>query len=256
MASVPVAVVTTILILEALVIQPLRDDLMRQDKTIAESTHKLESTPTRDSLSAGLATLRRELDASRREVSEKNVLISNLSSKLKTQTTLPIEKQQDMDRESKAQGEAIQKPSNQNDSKREEPQPMVVASAEENDFIFSLQRCERSGGTVHCSGTIANKSPRRRKFRMTNETYVVDDSGNQYPYDYGTVILGAYYAGTISDMGQELEPDVPIKFTVSAKETDPSMLRLTLIIAYQTWEGSGITTRGKVVLKCNSISSR
>ncbi len=119
---------------------------------------------------------------------------------------------------------------------------------EDNDFIFQVKGCLRSGASVTCSGSINNKFSARRGLSL-NRVEILDDVGNQY--QYASWQLGAQ--GT----QQSLEPDLRMNFYVTVKDVSNEARILNLVFEYQfTTPGQGWSNGTKLALRNLSIQQR
>jgi len=129
---------------------------------------------------------------------------------------------------------------------REGPSPQppgepksAAMSVEENELLFVVKSCGRSGETLKCSGTVMNKGRTRQGFAFV-EVKFVDSLGSEYP---AFRISGITYIPRFAGPTTELEPDLPVSFLVGADRTDPTATNVTLIIRYVGFSG------GKVVFR-------
>jgi hypothetical protein len=65
-------------------------------------------------------------------------------------------------------------------SRLEEKRAPISTRAEDQFFSFELHECVKSGTTVECSLTVTNKGDDRRFNIWNRQTYLYDDSGNNY----------------------------------------------------------------------------
>ncbi|GEM_PF-870328 len=93
------------------------------------------------------------------------------------------------------------------------------------------KRLGSSGRTVSCAGSITNKTYKRRQVALWVGSSAVDDLGNQYPVL--NVTLGS--EGT----GQELEPDLPVNFSLSVNDVDPRATHVSIVVSYLYAPGMG-----------------
>jgi TolB-like protein len=122
-----------------------------------------------------------------------------------------------------------------------------LQSVEQDGWLFAARGCLRSGGEVTCTGFITNKSLKRRSLGVSEQSYLLDDLGNQYPAE-GT-LLGA------KNGYQELEPDLPMKFTVTVKEVEPSATSIAVVLVYSSVQGVNWAT-SQVSLRSIRLSPR
>ncbi len=148
-----------------------------------------------------------------------------------------------------------------------EPKSAAV-SVEENELLFVVKSCGRSGETLKCMGSVTNKSRRRRGVALV-EVKFLDNLGNEYPavrvsFPAAKLSLGipAWTAGSFlrtqrrmaAGVTAELEPDLPVNFSVGADHTDSAATGITLIITYQFQPSFGFEG-GKLVLRGIPIRS-
>jgi len=109
------------------------------------------------------------------------------------------------------------------------PNPAPAGSpgrqVEDNDFLFNLRGCFRSGNNVACQGSITNKASVRRQLFLETISDVLDDLGNQYQYP--SIQLGA------QGQSQWLEPDLPMNFFIGSKAVNPEARVINIILAYR-----------------------
>ncbi len=99
-------------------------------------------------------------------------------------------------------------------------------SVEDNALLFVLRSCRRSGRIVTCAGSITNKTEKRRDVILGYNSNAVDELGNQYAVPDNQLKLGS--GGT----RQDLEPDLPVNFSVSVNEVDPAATRISIVLGY------------------------
>jgi len=113
-------------------------------------------------------------------------------------------------------------------------------TAEESRFLFAVRKCQRSGKVLTCTGYVKNKSEKRRTINISfGGPTIVDDLGNQYSARYDRVRLGS--GGTV----QELEPDLPVNFSIEIEDADPAANKASLILSCYLPDQGGF----KVALK-------
>ncbi len=103
-------------------------------------------------------------------------------------------------------------------------------SVEENDLLFVLKSCRRSGRALSCVGSVTNKSDRRLSVYFGSGVQVVDDLGNQYKYEPPGNIKATLQFGR--DLSEQLEPSLPVKFSMSVNDIDPAATRVNIILSY------------------------
>jgi TolB-like protein len=98
----------------------------------------------------------------------------------------------------------------------------------DNEFVFQMKSCRRSGKTITCSGVITNKGPSTRDVWFDfGESYFVDDLGNQYQYQPKFQIqLGA------QGQRQNLEPELPMTFVAWAEAASLEARSMSLVLVY------------------------
>jgi TolB-like protein len=105
---------------------------------------------------------------------------------------------------------------------------------EENGLLFEVTGCLRSGRSVDCTMAITNKAARSRVVCFdSRQSYFVDNRGNTYREyvapDARLPVCGAPWSGQFR---AEIEPELPIKGVVSAKDVDPAATMLTYLMVY------------------------
>jgi len=141
-----------------------------------------------------------------------------------------------------------------------------AVSVEENEMLFVVKSCGRSGETLKCTGSVTNKARSRRNVSLV-EVRFVDNLGNEYPatrvsfpaakltFGIPASTVGSFLRAQEAiraGVTAELEPDLPVNFSVGADHADPTATRVTLIITYQFDPGSGFGRRapgGRLVLR-------
>jgi len=110
----------------------------------------------------------------------------------------------------------------------EPPQP--AATIRENDLIFTLTRCRRSGSGISCKGSVSNNLDRSRWVYFGSGIDVVDNLGGEYRFAPIRHMEAKLQFAT--DLIKELEPNLPINFTVEADNVDPAATKVTIILTY------------------------
>lgn len=117
---------------------------------------------------------------------------------------------------------------------------------EDNDFLFQLKGCFRSGNNVICLGSVTNKNPTRRQLTLDSpSTDVLDELGNQY--QYGTMQLGA------QGMRQWVEPDLQMNFSIATKEVNPEAKLLNVVLAYYFFQQTPYRNEGPLKVTFRNI---
>jgi TolB-like protein len=149
-------------------------------------------------------------------------------------------------------------------------QAAKAVSVEENDLLFVLRVCRRSGTVLSCAGSITNKAGERRRVSLSpNYSQVVDDQGNFYKVRrlaFGSVdskqeqgatvgagaaigaIVGAI-AGSQAQEQQELEPDLPINWFLSIDGVKPAASRINIVVAYSVGLGTATVFRPDAAMR-------
>jgi len=117
-------------------------------------------------------------------------------------------------------------------------------SVEENRVLFILKGCWRSGRTVSCDGSVTNKARQRRSVDLGWNSSAVDDLGDQYVVPDDHLALGS------GGQRQDLEPDLPVNFSLQIDDVNSAANRVTIVLGYGTGtQGSigGGATIGMIV---------
>ncbi|HEV2964491.1 MAG TPA: FlgO family outer membrane protein [Candidatus Angelobacter sp.] len=117
---------------------------------------------------------------------------------------------------------------------------------EDNDFIFQIKGCFRSGSNVTCTGSVTNKAQIRRQLWF-NRADILDELGNQY--QDGSLQLGAQGGN------QSLEPDLRMNFSVMVKTVSVEARMLNIILEY-SFSGAQNRYNLKVALRNIPIQQR
>jgi len=145
-------------------------------------------------------------------------------------------------------------------------QAAKAVSVEENDLLFVLRVCRRSGSVLSCAGSITNKAGERRQASLSSDyTQVVDDLGNSYKVrrvGFGNAdqsqeqvtigrgaALGAAIGAQRRQEEQELEPDLPINFFLSIDGVKPAASRINIVLAYSVGLGFAKVTLRNVPIQ-------
>jgi hypothetical protein len=123
----------------------------------------------------------------------------------------------------------------------------VVAS--DNYLAFTVRNCELFGRQLKCLGSVTNRDEKRRAFGIGHSSYLVDDSGNQFPITRSK--LGA------TELEQELEPDLPMSFEIYAGGLPSTLSRISLVLRYVVRPRLGVSGLGyNVLLRNISVSQK
>jgi len=124
------------------------------------------------------------------------------------------------------------------DLKSSEPSPVVSMKA--NGFTFAAQECKRLDSLLSCSGFVTNRTENHRLVNINAQTEgissVVDNSHNQYILQgpsRNRITFG------VSGTQQDLEKDIPIKFSISIVDFSTTAKSVNIILACWTNEPYG-----------------
>jgi len=97
-----------------------------------------------------------------------------------------------------------------------------MVSVEENDLLFALKTCRRSGSTISCAGSITNKGNYGRTVTLGVDwdfvgvhSDAVDDLGNQYKV-------------SLKRQDYNLESNLPINFSFGIDGVAPGASRINI----------------------------
>lgn len=216
-------------LLNVVVIQPLRDDVARQDKRLGELKEELQSSRSGTGSDNETAGLRAEIEATKLALASKDQVIEQLNKRLNetSMKSSPRGRSDDiggLQRESRSVSPPIAShtvPSSAAES------PSVSDQAEE--LLFRVKRCVRLGEKATCTVSIENKGDRKRRFFVrTYASYIVDNLGNKYSTDDRNF--------TVLDLGggKRLQPGLPTNISVSATNVSLDATTLSVVLDFGT----------------------
>jgi len=114
---------------------------------------------------------------------------------------------------------------------RMHPEEQPIASVVDNNFLFTVRSCERSGPQLKCFGSVTNKDEKRKVLGINvgvfrQYTDLVDSLGNQYH------VKRARLGVEDSPREQELEPDLPMNFMVQFDGVSTAVTRVSIVLNY------------------------
>ncbi len=105
---------------------------------------------------------------------------------------------------------------------------VVSVSAEADKLLFLLRACFRSKQKVICRGSVTDKSDGRIRVEFpysARDSFLEDDLGTTYS-------LEAFTFG-ISGDGQDLEPELPIPFVLTAEDANQAARSINITLTYR-----------------------
>lgn len=94
------------------------------------------------------------------------------------------------------------------------------------EFSITIRGCRRSGEEVTCSGSVTNKGSERDSFAFINDSYLVDNLGNQ-SRGYPRIAFGRYGGS------DDLEPDLPMNFSIKFMGIASQATKVTAVLDCQ-----------------------
>jgi TolB-like protein len=114
--------------------------------------------------------------------------------------------------------------------------------AQAQDIAILLRACRRAGDKVVCSGTLTNKGPKTLPFGISNHSYMVDNVGKQS--EKTVAEIGSKSSAGVMAVLQELEPDVPMTFSIASYGLDPNASTVSVIVKCYGQADETVTFRG------------
>ena len=99
------------------------------------------------------------------------------------------------------------------------------------DFLFSFQGCMKGVGQdfadqIVCRGNVTNKGTQREEMAISNQTYLVDNTGHQSPINYESV---GGDEGHPCCSTHAFEPDLPLQFWFDSRGYSDEVVSVNII---------------------------
>ena len=106
------------------------------------------------------------------------------------------------------------------------PAPTRSLTVQDNVLLFVLKSCRRLDRNVFCAGSLTNRADKERRVGLGYSSNAVDELGNQYNVGDNQLQLGS------AGQWQMLEPDLPVNFSVTVNDVNPSANQISVVLGY------------------------
>ena len=114
-------------------------------------------------------------------------------------------------------------------------QPGDAFYVRDNGLLFVLKSCKRLDRNVSCNGSITSRADKERRVGLGYSSNAVDNLGNQYNVWDQQLLLGS------TGQWQNIQPDLPINFSVTINDVNPSASQINVVLGYGAEEaGPGV----------------